>query len=139
MEMTKERLRRYRTITRERAQLRARLTEIETPLYSPKVQQFNGMPHVPSPTGSGSQQEQIADRTMELREWYRSKIHELVKEELAIEKAIEKLDPTSRMLMRHRYINGLSWEDICKVMHYSKSRIHEIHGAALQKIKEPED
>lgn len=136
--MTKERLRRYKAIKTEIRQIEDRLAEVEGSLYDPKGQQLTGMPFPPSRIGSGSAQEQLADKTMELRSRYREKLQELAAEQLAIEAAIESLEPTQRMLLRHRYIEGLTWEEVCVKMSYSWMQVHRIHSNALQRLQAAE-
>lgn len=134
--MTKERLRKYQLIKKEREQLRQKLEEVEAALYYPKVQQLTGMP------GSGSKesnpQEDLAIYHMELQDLYKAKINELAGEQLAIERAIEALEPTARMLMRYRYLEGLKWEEVCVKMNYSWSQTHEIHKKILIRLREDE-
>ncbi len=53
-----------------------------------------------------------------------------------IEKVINSLDdPTERLLMRKRYIEGKTWEQVAREMNYSFRRVTQIHGDILQKIK----
>ncbi len=131
--MTKEKLRHYQTIKREREQLRHQLEEIETALYYPKIPQLHSQP------GGGSHEgnpvEDLALHHIELQQRYREKLEELAAEQLAIETAIESLDPRARMLMRYRYIEGLKWEAICVKMNYSWVSVHDIHGKALLKLR----
>ena len=132
--MTKERLRNYQNIKKEREQLRQQLEEIEAALYYPKIQNLTGMPG--SGSKEGNPQEDLAIHHIELQERYLAKIEELAAEQLAIEDAIESLDETERMLMRYRYIDGLKWEEVCVKIGYSWTQTHEHHGRALQKLKE---
>lgn len=133
--MTKERLRRYSALKREREQLLQQLEELEAALYSPKIQRLTGMP----PGGSkpdGNPQEGAMIKHIELQERYRAKIDELAAEQLAIEQAIEPLDATLRALLRYRYIDDLKWEEVCVRMNYSWRQIHNLHGRALAKLRE---
>lgn len=130
--MTKERLRKYQSIKKEKEQLRQQLEEIEAALYYPKIQQLTGMPG--SGRKEGNPQEPLAIRHIELQERYRTKMEELAAEQMAIEQAIESLEPNKRMLLRHRYIEGLKWEEICLRMNYSWRQIHRIHGEVLQDL-----
>lgn len=132
--MTKERLRAYRNIKREREQLRQQLDEIEAALYYPKVQHFDAMPG--GGTKEGNPQENLAIYHIELQARYNAKLEELAAEQLAIEEAIEALEPTDRMLLRYRYLDGLTWEEVCYRMDYSWRQTHRRHGKALQKLKE---
>ena len=55
------------------------------------------------------------------------------------EKAIEALEPTARMLLRFRYIDGLPWEEVCVRMNYSWRQTHRMHSKALEALKEGEE
>lgn len=134
--MTKERLRSYLDLKNEQAQLRQQLEAIEVALYSPKAQRLTGMPAAPS---HGNPMEDMAARHLELMDRYRAKMLELAEEQLAIEKAIETLEPTSRMLLRFRYIDGLPWEEVCVRMNYSWRQTHRLHSRALDALKEMEE
>lgn len=136
--MTKERLRRYREVKREARQIRDQLEEIESRLYSPKGQLLTGMPSAPSP-GGGTVTEALIDRHAQLLQMYQEQLARLEEEQLAIEKAIAGLeDPTARRLMRYRYLDGLKWEEICVLINYEWSRTHDIHGMALQQLRNEE-
>lgn len=134
--MTKERLRNYQAIKREREQLRQQLDEIEAALYYPKIQRLNGMPSAPV---EGNPQEDLAIHHIELQERYKAKMDELAAEQLAIEAAIEQLEPMARMLMRHRYLDGLKWEEVCLKLNYSWRQTHRLHGEALKQLRGPEE
>lgn len=133
--MTKEELRSYRALTKERKQLETLLEEIESPLYSAKVQRLTGMPFSPGSGESGSAQERLADRAMELRARYAEDIAELAERQLAIEQAIDALPSTMRQLLRARYIEGLTWEEVCVGIGYGWRQTHRIHAEALQKLR----
>ena len=47
---------------------------------------------------------------------------------------LENLEPTERKLARFRYIDGLTWEEVCDVMAYSWRQTHRIHGRMLDKL-----
>lgn len=137
--MTKERLKKYQAIKAECKQLKTLLEEIESRLYDPKAQQLTGMPHAPSSTGSGSAQERTADKTMALRDHYKAKIAELEAEQLRIEEAIDSFDdPKTRQLFRCKYIEGMTWEEVCVTIGYAWRQTHRRHSEALQLLKERE-
>lgn len=133
--MTKDRLRNYQYIKKERDQLRQQLEEIEAALYYPKIQRLTSMPAAPV---DGNPQEDLAIHHIELQARYQAKMEELAAEQLAIEEAVEKLEPTARMLVRYRYIDGLKWEEVCCRMSYSWKQTHRIHGEALRMMREME-
>lgn len=134
--MTKERLRNYQNIKKERLQIRHQLEELEAALYYPKVQQLTGMPsnHV----NGVNPQEELAIRHIELQDKYNAKLEELYTEQLAIEQAIETLDGVKRQLLRYRYIDGLPWEEVCVKIGYCWSQTHAHHAAALIELKKSE-
>ncbi len=49
-----------------------------------------------------------------------------------IEKAIEKLPEREKYLIRARYLDGKSWEQIAVDMNYSWRQVHRIHANALK-------
>lgn len=73
--------------------------------------------------------------TDELRAKYAQKCEQLANKLLRIEQVIEKLNSTERMILRLRYINGLSWLSVCDRVHYSWQQTHRIHARALRKIE----
>ena len=131
--MIKERLRNYANLKEEREQLRRQLEELEATLYYPKIQRLNGMPSAPSKENT---LELMIARHVELQEKYAAKIAEMTAEMIQLEAAIEKLEPTARMLLRYRYMDGLKWEEVCVRMNYSWMQTHRIHAAALNQLKE---
>lgn len=133
--MTKERLRKYLDLKRERQQLQQKLETIEAELYAPKNQRLTGMPHAPSP---GNALEDMTARHIDLQQRYNAKLAEMAAEQLVIENTIEALDPTMRILLRYRYIDGLTWEEVCVKMKYSWSQTHRIHSRALEELRQKE-
>ena len=135
--MTKERLRNYQTIKKERQQIRHQLEELEAALYYPKVQQLTGMPstHV----NGVNPQEDLAIRHIELQDKYNAKLEELYTEQLAIEQAIDTLDTVKRQLLRYRYFDNLRWEEISVRLHYSWRQTLRLHGEALQELRRAEE
>lgn len=135
--MTKERLRNYQALKREKAQIVTMLEELETVMYSPKPQRLTGMPSASSPS-SGATESMVA-RHAELLERYRANLAELTEELHAIEDAIEQLeDSTERALLRWRYIEGLKWEEVCICLSYSWQQTHRIHSRALRHLQDIE-
>ena len=131
--MTKDRLRNYASLKEEREQLRRQLDELEATLYYPKIQRLNDMPSSPSEENT---LELMVARHIELQERYEAKITEMTKEMLLIEEAIDALEPTARMLLRYRYLDGLKWEEVCVRMNYSWMQTHRIHANALNQLRE---
>ena len=106
--MTKEELRQYRSIKNEICQIEHQIVVLE----------------------------RHGDIAESLRELYRQKLIELIEGQLRIEKAIEKLDPTERTLMRLRYLDGAEWIEVAEGIHYEWTQTHRIHARALAKIRD---
>lgn len=107
--MRKEELQKYRALAEEREWLELRMNT------------FKKLPNAPE--------------LAELLGRYEALLSDLAAEQLAIEKAIENLEPTARMLMRYRYIDGRKWEEICLLMSYSWRQVHRLHAAALETLR----
>lgn len=133
--MTKKQLQRYQSLKREQAQISQMLHEIELEMQAPRTSRIDALPHG-SPSGGGGPTESLALKHIELREKYRVKELECIAERVRIENAIEALDPVERMLMRYKYIDDLTWEEVAVKMGYSWRHVHRIHAAALKHIGE---
>lgn len=131
--MTKEELKQYLHIKRERQQIAVLIMELEAAMAAPATQKLTGMPR--NPSGPKSSVETMVERHTALLEQYREKLEQLDEAQAKIEAAIETLDSVERTLMRHRYIEGMKWEEICVEMSYCWRNVHNIHAAALQKLK----
>lgn len=132
--MTKEELKQYLHIKREREQIASILAEMEATMAAPATQKLTGMPR--NPSGAKSSVETMVERHTALLEQYREKLEQLDEAQAKIEAAIETLDSVERTLMRHKYIEGMKWEEVCVAMSYSWRRVHQIHATALQKLRE---
>jgi RNA polymerase sigma factor (sigma-70 family) len=135
--VTKEKLRSYRAIKRERDLIATYIEELESELYGPRSQRVDGMPRSGS-GGNDIKRDIQIERRDELLELYREKGAELTKAILEIEGAIDLLQPRERTLLRLYYIDGLTWEQVAYEMDYSWRQVHRIHGDALMKLKATE-
>lgn len=131
--MTKEDLKEYLHIKREREQIAAMLHELEQAMAIPATSKLTGMPR--NPPGEKSCIEVFVERHTELLNRYRDMVAELDAAQAKIEDAIETLDSVQRTLMRHRYIEGMKWEEICVAMNYSWRQVHRTHASALTRLK----
>lgn len=134
--MTKEQLRQYINIKREKEQLEQYLEELDTLIASPRAQTLDGMPF--NPSKGESVVEILAIKHMEIKNLYRVKVKELADALCAIEKAIDTLEPLERTLMRLRYIEGHKWEEVAVAIDYSWQQTHRLHKGALEKLREVE-
>lgn len=127
----KEKLKQYIPLSREVEQLKQRLAELESTMYAPKVPGGDGAPRgsgISDPTGRAVEQKEV------IYEQYTKKRTALTAMLMEIEKSMEVLTPTERMLIRYRYMDGLTWESACVTMGYSWTQTHRIHSAALIKL-----
>ena len=123
----------YRDLEAERRQIALELERVEAFMEGPKGTNWDGMPHG---SGKGDPILSVVSQHITLQERYQAKLAELAEAQAAIEDLIDGLEPRERKLMRHRYIEGLAWEEVCVAMCYSWRQTHNIHGAALDKILE---
>jgi DNA-directed RNA polymerase specialized sigma subunit len=130
--MTKEELRQYKSLKEEKEQLEELLLEIELTKTAPKTAKISSERHG-SPSGSGL--EALVAKYEEIERCYHAKLDEIADRLLAIENAIDSLDVTERKLMRHRYIEGLTWEEVCVAINYGWAQTHRIHAKALEALK----
>ena len=64
-----------------------------------------------------------------------AKVDTLVDLRRAVNRAIDAMDNRDeQILLRCRYLDGLSWEDICRIMNISLRTVHRLHSAALEKF-----
>lgn len=134
--MEKHQLKQYKHIKKEIAQLESKLADVEAALLYPKIQHLSKTPG--GQPAAGNPQEALAIYHIELRGLYKAKLKELAAEQLAVEKAIERLESQERTLLRLRYLDGLTWEQICVKESYSWAQVHRHHAEALKKLKSVE-
>lgn len=124
--MTKERLRGYRDLLRENLALERQLDAVEATLR----RQSKG----DEPEDHGVPEDLVV-QCRDLRGRYEEKLKTLTGELLDIERAIDALPPTERLLLRLRYLQGLSWEAVCVEMSYSWRQVHRLHAKALADLR----
>ena len=130
--MTKAELRTYRWIKAEVHQLAAQIAVLRARATSAGTMNLSGMP----PTGGG--QDPVADvvaKIDELQRKYETLLAELLRRQKAIEDAIASLDGTERLLMRARYLDGMTWERVAEYISYSRPQTYVIHRRALRQLE----
>lgn len=123
----KNRLKRYLDIKAERDQIQ----ELRDALLDPKGTNLDAMPRS---SGPGNPVEAARKQREDLARQYDLKDQELAAEQAYIEAMIEGLAPIERLLMRHRYIDGLTWEKVCVAINYGWTQTHYMHGRILDKL-----
>lgn len=134
--MTKEQLKAYRDMKKEKDDLEQRIEALNAQLYGMRAQRLDGMPRGGSGENYGT--EILIQTKDNLLALLRGKKLTLGAQLVKIERAIEKLEPRERHLVRLHYIDGLTWEQVAVEMDYSWRQVHRIHGDALAKLKEEE-
>ena len=122
----------YRDLQAECRQLCEELEKVELLMGAPAAPKMDGMPHGSS--GPSSPVETLAVKHITLQDLYRKRVDALMAEQLHIEKMIDSLEPTERRLTRYRYIDGLTWEEVCTYLCYSWRQTHRIHGRIIDKL-----
>lgn len=72
----------------------------------------------------------------ELLNHYNYLTRRLTKQLTKIENAIETLDPRERQALRLHYIEGMTWEEVARLMYYERAQIYRIRKAALAKLED---
>lgn len=115
--MTIRTLSRYYFIRKEIEQLREQLEELNNSVIgSPTI---SGMP---SSHSNSSPVEQLIIKKNKLEEKLLRKTNELVEEQEYIENYLETIDDSRiRIIMRERFINCKTWEEIGKAMYFDRT------------------
>ena len=129
----KKQLLSYRDLKAEHQQIAMELEKVEAFMTGPKGTKWDGLPRSGGP---GDPILSVVSHHLALKERYQAKLAELAAAQAHIEELIDSLEPMERKLFRHRYIEGLTWEEVCVAIGYSWRQTHNIHGAALDKILE---
>lgn len=127
----KRRLHRYRDLEAERVQIAQELARVEDTMTAPRGSSMDGMPKAP---GVGDPVLGVVSQHLALQDRYRLQLEKLARAQSTIEDMIESLEPMTRKLMRHRYIEGLPWEEVCVAIGYSWRQTHNLHAKALDKL-----
>ena len=112
----------------------------ELKIFSTSISSSNlsGMPR----SGTGNVEPTFAraiDKIIDLENHINEEIAHLVDLKKEIRSVInEVIDGDEKLLLKYRYINFLTWEDICEKMNVSIRTAHRIHASALEHVKVPE-
>ncbi|MCH4007744.1 MAG: DUF1492 domain-containing protein [Eubacterium sp.] len=99
---------------------------------------YDGMPHSPNrPADAAFVRciEQIDEAQKDVAE----KVARLITLREEISSRISMLpNHDEQLVLRFRYIDGCTWEDIADILNVSIRTVHRIHGSALQNFSVPE-
>ena len=80
----------------------------------------------------------IVAKIVELENVIKEDIEKLLSLKLEIRTVINEVnDNEEKLLLKHRYLNFMSWDDICFEMNVSMRTAHRIHISALSKVIVP--
>ena len=131
--MTKEELKEYIETKREIKIIEEKIEYLESKKTSIKSIIIDDMP---KPEPEQDRLGQLLGEIEELIDIYNKKQDKLFKQQIKIEKCIDKLDNAlERNIIRLRYLEGHNWEKVCVETNYSWENVHRIHRKILSKIK----
>ena len=119
----------------------ARLREIDywrdmsTSISGPR---FDGMPHSPTrPAHAGSAR--CLEKVSEIQTDVEGKVAKLIALRDEINRRVDTIDsPEEQLVLRYRYVDNCTWEEIESLMNVSERTVFRIHGSALQHFPMPE-
>ena len=99
---------------------------------------FDGMSHNPNrPTEAPFVR--CLEKIDEIQRSVEEKITYLVRLKEEINTAIDKLENRDEQLvLRYRYLDDCTWEEISRMLNVSLRTVHRIHGSALQNFSVPD-
>ena len=98
---------------------------------------FDGMPHSPNhPTEAPFVR--CLEKIDEIQRDVEDKVAYLVRLKEEINMAIDMLaSRDEQLLLRYRYLDDFTWEEIARMLNVSLRTVHRIHGSALQNFIAP--
>ena len=130
--MTEQDLKNYSNIKKELKQINERIQELEHAKHSISSPIWSDMP-----TGGHGDHDKIGlmlIRIEEQTEMYWDKYNNLLELQNDIETSIEKLDPIERTVIRYKYFEGKTFEDIADIINYSFMTVRRIHKRSIEKL-----
>lgn len=131
--MTKQELLKYRKLAVELGQMKDTIDRLDQSITGVRAAALTGMP-------KGGQPQDLGDRVaklLDLRKLYGKKWDALCEQMRRIEAAVDMLeDPMDRALVRYKYIDGLTWDEVCEAIHYELRQVHRIHRRALERLSQ---
>ena len=131
--MTKQDLKQYIWIQRNIEKLEQRIEELhaiatrQTTFPKTDADAIHG-------TGYQDRQGEVLAELVDLQRELEEQLQKAFQIQLAIEKAIERLPEREKYLIRARYIEGKTWEQIAVDMGYAWAQVHRVHAKALKML-----
>ena len=125
----KEYLLRYQEVKREIEDLDYRMAQLRLKYAAPSAINYSDMPKAHNANHDLSEYVAKMD---EMTDYMISKYTRLRGIEVDIYKRLDRMDnQDERELLRFRYIDGLTWDQIALKLGYSRRNVTRIHGRAL--------
>ena len=122
----------YLSIKRELRQLQERIEELQHAKEDIKSPTWSDMPR-----GGHENQSKIETVLIlleEQQEMYFDKYKELLEVQKDIEELIKYLEPIEREVMRYKYFEGKTFEEIALMINFSYRTVRRIHKRSLEKL-----
>lgn len=121
----------YKLLKQEQEQIEETINRMDAEMTAPRILTIDGMPKWQS--GEDPMLNYVIKR-VELMDKYREKCTQLIDAQAEIETMIDNLEPTERRLVRYRYLDGMTWEEVCVAMNYSWRQTHRIHSRLIGRL-----
>ena len=126
----KEILMRYQWARREAKDIEVRMAELRLKYACPSAIKYSDMPTAHNANHDLSD---YAAKLDKLEQMLINKYSQCMGIEVDIYMRIDKMEKQSeRELLRYRYIDNMTWEQIASRMDYDVRHIYRLHGCALQ-------
>lgn len=122
----------YLSIKRELRQLQERIEELQHAKEDIKSPAYSDMPR--GEHDNQSKIETVLILLEEQQEMYLDKYKELLEMQKDIEELIKCLEPIEREVMRYKYFEGKTFEEIALMINFSYRTVRRIHKRSLEKL-----
>lgn len=135
--LLKQYLEQYYNARMKKKQLEARLRTFRENMVSTKGMQYSAVPRSQTNSVGDGPATQVI-RAMEIEERIESQKAEMVKTMLNVMKIMDFLptDSTERIILECRHIDCLSWKQVCKEVHLSRSSANDCYNKGINKLLE---
>lgn len=128
----KYRLQNYSRLSQEVDQLADQVLLLRQNMYS--IKSSSDMSLIPASSGSHDKIGDIVAKMADLENQYLHKIDKLLEEKAKLERLIDGLEPVERLLIRAKYIECNTWEEVCLTIGYEWAQTHRLHSKILEKL-----
>lgn len=133
--LLKQYLGQYYYAKMKKKQLEARLRTFRENMLGTKGMQYSPVPH--SQTNSvGDGPASMVIRAMEIEEQIESQKEQMANAMLNVMKMMDFLpaESTERIILEYRHIDCLSWKQVCKEVHLSRTSANDYYNVGIEKL-----